>query len=362
MPTEKNTENGLADWCLEQIRRLESEPPSKRALNNTNISLEALRVEASHRHFYRVRSNGSSRSWVAMWSPPTLENNQQFAVLAQVFRAIGTPQLLASDFERGFFLMEDLGNLHLSDAYESAAGDTLALQRLVESALNALLPLQKIGDSAIPPYDEARLIMEFDLCAEWFAEQLIQTPPRPTDANTLAAARRTLVEAMLEQPKACVHRDYHCRNLLLRSEAGEQRTIGIVDFQDALIGPALYDPASLLRDCYYTHDETLIRTALERFARHHPLLANVPPQKIMWWHDACAIQRQIKAVGIFARLHLRDGKSSHLHYIPSVLSRAAAVAHRYPDLTTLAQLLDRWAIAASQHTLIQPESNTETSL
>ena len=132
-------------------------------------------MEASHRHFYRVRSNGSNRSWVAMWSPPTLENNQQFAVLAQVFQAIGTPQLLASDFERGFFLMEDLGNLHLSDAYESAAGDTLALQRLVESALDALLPLQKIADSAIPPYDEARLIMEFDLCAEWFAEQLIQT-------------------------------------------------------------------------------------------------------------------------------------------------------------------------------------------
>jgi aminoglycoside/choline kinase family phosphotransferase len=170
VPTEKNTENRLADWCLEQIRRLESEPPSKRSLNNTNISLEALRVEASHRHFYRVRSNGSNRSWVAMRSPPTLENNQQFAVLAQVFQAIGTPQLLASDFERGFFLMEDLGNLHLSDAYESAAGDTLALQRLVESALDALLPLQKIADSAIPPYDEARLIMEFDLCAEWFAE------------------------------------------------------------------------------------------------------------------------------------------------------------------------------------------------
>ena len=361
MPTEKNTQNALADWCLEQITLLEPETRSTRSRDDTKVSLKALRVEASHRHFYRVRGDASNRSWVAMWSPPALENNPQFVVLAQVFQAVGAPQLVASDFERGFFLMEDLGSLHLSDAYESAAGDSLALQRLVDSALDALLPLQEIADPAIPPYDEARLIVEFDLCAEWFAEQLIETPPRPTDAATLADARATLVLAMLEQPKVCVHRDYHCRNLLLRSEAGDQSTIGMVDFQDALIGPALYDPASLLRDCYFTHDESLIRAAMGRFAGRHPLLASIPPKKVMWWHDACAIQRQIKAVGIFARLHLRDGKSSHLGYIPSVLSRAAAVAHQYPDLIALAKLLGRWASAASQHALMQPASNADRS-
>lgn len=359
MPTEKNTEKELAGWCLAQTILLQRETQSKPSLDDRGISLEALRVEASHRHFYRVRSNASSRSWVAMWSPPTLENNQQFAALAKVFQAVGAPQLLASDFERGFFLMEDLGSLHLSDAYASAAGDTLTLQQLVDRALGALLTLQEIADTNIPPYDEVRLIMEFDLCAEWFAEQLIQTPPRPEDTNCLADARATLIHAMLEQPKVCVHRDYHCRNLLLRGTAGEPRTIGMVDFQDALIGPALYDPASLLRDCYFTHDESLVETALGRFAGRHPLLAGVPPETVMWWHDACAIQRQIKAVGIFARLHLRDGKSSHLGYIPSVLSRAAAVANRYPDLTALAQLLGRWAIAASQHALIRRESPAE---
>ena len=361
MPTEKNTENELAGWCLEQMILLEGETQSKGSIDDTNIFLEALRVEASHRHFFRLRTHASGRSWVAMRSPPTLENNLQFAALAQVFQGIGAPQLLASDFERGFFLMEDLGSLHLSDAYESAGGDPLVLQRLVDSALDALLPLQEIADSTIPPYDEARLIMEFDLCAEWFAEQLIQTTPGPTDADTLVDARATLVLAMLEQPKVCVHRDYHCRNLLLRSEAGERSTIGMVDFQDALIGPALYDPASLLRDCYFTHDEELICAALGRFAGRHPLLASISSEKVMWWHDACAIQRQIKAVGIFARLHLRDGKSSHLGYIPSVLSRAAAVAHQYPDLIALAKLLGRWASAASQHALMQPASNADRS-
>ena len=360
MPTEKNTENDLAGWCLTQLTLLEREARPKHVFGDVSISLEALRVEASHRQFYRAHSNNANRSWVAMWSPPTLENNRQFAALAQIFQTIGTPQLLASDFERGFFLMEDLGSLHLSDAYESAAGDSSALQQLVHRALDALLPLQEITHPAIPSYDETRLLMEFDLCAEWFAKQLIQTLTTPAEAKALAHARETLVQSMLEQPTVCVHRDYHCRNLLLRGEAGEQSRIGMVDFQDALIGPVLYDPASLLRDCYFSHEESLVRTALDRFADRHPLLANIPPDTVLWWHDACAIQRQIKAVGIFARLHLRDGKSSHLRHIPSVLKRAALVADQYPDLAALAQLLDRWATQASQHTLIQAESNPET--
>ena len=359
MPKEKNTESELTAWCLEQVIMLEGETQSKLCVDDNNISLKALRVEASHRHFYRVRSKGSNQSWVAMWSPPALENNRQFVALAQVFQATGAPQLLSSDFARGFFLMEDLGSLHLSDAYESAAGDTVALQRLVDTALNALLALQEISDANIPPYDEARMTMEFELCAEWFAQKLIKSPLGPADAQTLADARASLLHAMLEQPTACVHRDYHCRNLLLRGEAGEQSTIGMVDFQDALIGPALYDPASLLRDCYFTHDESLVRTALARFAGCHPLMANIPPERVMWWHDACAIQRQIKAVGIFARLHLRDGKSSHLGYIPSVLQRAAVVADQYPALSSLAPLLDRWATAASQNALIRSQSNAE---
>ena len=361
MPKEKNTESELTAWCLEQVLVLEGETQSKLCVDDNNISLKALRVEASHRHFYRVRSKGSNQSWVAMWSPPALENNRQFVALAQVFQATGAPQLLSSDFARGFFIMEDLGSLHLADAYESTAGDTVALQRLVDTALNALLALQEISDANIPPYDEARMTMEFELCAEWFAQKLIKSPLGPADAQTLADARASLLHAMLEQPTACVHRDYHCRNLLLRGEAGEQSTIGMVDFQDALIGPALYDPASLLRDCYFTHDESLVRTALARFARCTPLLANIPQERVMWWHDACAIQRQMKAVGIFARLHLRDGKSSHLGYIPSVLQRAAVVARQYPNLDTLALLLDRWATAASQNALIQQQSRAGAS-
>ena len=193
--------------------------------------------------------------------------------------------------------------------------------------------------------------MEFDLCAEWFANSLMSIPPTVHDQTTLAAARSILIDAMLEQPQVCVHRDYHCRNLLLLGKS-QNRRIGIVDFQDALIGPALYDVASLLQDCYALHDKTVIAAALHRFASMNPLLATTAPKQIAWWHDACAIQRQIKAVGIFARLHLRDGKSSHLHYISSVLARAATLAATHEATQALSPLLMHWAEEAATNPLL----------
>ena len=92
----------------------------------------------------------------------------------------------------------------------------------------------------------------------------MSSPLSTKDEATLAATRSTLIDAMLEQPQVCVHRDYHCRNLLLVGEPHHRR-IGIVDFQDALIGPALYDVASLLQDCYALHDKKVIEAALNRF-------------------------------------------------------------------------------------------------
>ena len=191
----------------------------------------------------------------------------------------------------------------------------------------------------------------------WFAKQLIQTLTTPAEAEALATLARPWCSPCSTAHSLCSSGLSLPQSVATgRSRRTEQDRHGR---QGCLDWTVLYDPASLLRDCYFSHEESLVRTALDRFADRHPLLANIPPDTL-WWHDACAIQRQIKAVGIFARLHLRDGKSSHLRYIPSVLKRAALVADQYPDLAALAQLLDRWATQASQHTLIQAESNPET--
>lgn len=333
----------MRDWCDQQLIMLSSTP--------CQIVLQPMRVEASHRAFYRVKDISTSRSWVAMASPPELENNAQFVALAKLFHGFGTPQLLAADDDNGFFLMEDLGSVHLYDVYQRASDDQQAVTEILNLALDTLGPWQQFTDAQIPPYLEDRLGMEFDLCNEWFAAGLMSSPLSARDEATLAATRSTLIDAMLEQPQVCVHRDYHCRNLLLVGEPHHRR-IGIVDFQDALIGPALYDVASLLQDCYALHDKTVIAAALHRFASRSPVFTDMAPEHIAWWHDACAIQRQIKAVGIFARLHLRDGKSSHLHYIPAVLARAAALAATHDATQALSPLVSRWAEEAANNPLL----------
>ena len=343
MPVLNTTAQLLSHWCSQQLQTLFSAP--------CQILAYPLRVEASHREFYRLQDALSDRSWVAMSSPPSLENNEQFAALAELFHGLGTPKVLAADQVNGFFLMEDLGSVHLSDAYLRFGTDHTARTDILNLALDALKPLQKLADPQILPYTEERLIMEFDLCAEWFARSLMSIPLSADDHTTLAAARSTLVDAMLEQPQVCVHRDYHCRNLLLSGDPDSPR-IGMVDFQDALIGPALYDAASLLEDCYAVHDDAVKTKALHRFASRSEVLAGEAQEQVSWWHDACAIQRHIKAVGIFARLHLRDGKSSHLRYIPSVLARTSALTAAHDATQMLSPLLGEWAEQAANNSLL----------
>ena len=343
MPALNTTAQSLSHWCSQQLQTLFSAP--------CQVLAHPLRVEASHREFYRLQDALSDRSWVAMSSPPSLENNEQFVALAELFHGLGTPKVLAADQVTGFFLMEDLGSVHLSDAYLRFGTDHTARTDILNLALDALKPLQKLADPQILPYTEDRLIMEFDLCAEWFARSLMSIPLSADDHTTLAAARSTLVDAMLEQPQVCVHRDYHCRNLLLSGDPDSPR-IGMVDFQDALIGPALYDAASLLEDCYAVHDDAVKAKALHRFASRSEVLAGEAQEQVSWWHDACAIQRHIKAVGIFARLHLRDGKSSHLHYIPSVLARTSALTAAHDATQMLSPLLGEWAEQAATNSLL----------
>lgn len=346
--------NELHAWCRSQLHRLQPLAASGQKEPVSEISLQALRAEASHRQFYRVQSNTADESWVAMYSPPAQENNAQFVALAEVFAGLGTPRVLAEDHDQGFFLMEDLGQHHLLDAYHRVDNSPDHLAQCINLALDGLIPFQGVQHPLIPAYDSHRLSMEFDLCGQWLIENLLALPLNQQDLDTLQQSKHLLIDAMLEQPRVCVHRDFHCRNLLITG-SGQSQALGIVDFQDALIGPALYDPASLLRDCYYTHEEGLIAKCLMRFAARNPELTDVDPKTLTWWLDACAAQRQIKAIGIFARLHLRDNKSSHLGYILPTLQRLVVMTANYPKLTRLSQLLARWSETASNIRLLSDQ-------
>jgi hypothetical protein len=288
----------------------------------------ALPAEASHRRFYRAATPGGlPRSFILMTSPPALEQNAQFLRLARLFRArgVGVPEVYAVDETEGWFLLEDLGTRHLADVYPTADRE-----HALAGALEALLELQSIDDPAIPPYTTARFTDELGIFTQWFVEGLVGESP---DRAVCDEAFGLLIENVQVQPQCCVHRDWHCRNLLLRPDGG----IGVVDFQDALTGPAAYDLASLLRDCYHVFDEAEIDRWRNAYVARSPLA--IDAAAFARQLDLTAVQRQLKAVGIFARLQLRDGKSTHLRWTLPVLARLVTVSARYADLAPLARWL-----------------------
>lgn len=296
-------------------------------LGGSTGTWEPLPAEASNRRFYRVRTmpvDGSPATLVAMSSPPDLERNDAFEHLARVFLAggIGVPEIHAVERARGYLLLSDLGNYPLIDAYRQPG-----THAVMPAAIDTLIRLQQVSDPGIDPYTRQRFRDELAIYRQWCLDALLGMPA----PAGLDAVFEQLVAATDAQPRCCVHRDYHCRNLLLRDDG----TIGVVDFQDALIGPATYDLASLLRDCYHRFAEFEVAHWRDHYLDRTPL----PVDRDTFARDLdfVALQRQLKAVGIFARLKLRDGRATHLAHIVPVLTRIGELAAGYAELATLAE-------------------------
>ncbi len=290
-----------------------------------------LLAEASHRQFHRVQAGG--RSFVVMDSPPALERNDAFVAMQALFRDGGlpVPDIVAKDRNRGFFLLSDLGARHLQDVYGGPDQESA-----LELAIRHLVRLQGIAAVSVPPYAASRFQDELHIFVEWFLGRLLGEAPHPV----LDSAFAMLVDNALTQPQCLIHRDYHCRNLLL--DRGNR--FGILDFQDALVGPATYDLACLLWDCYHRFDEGQRRRWRERYRAQCQFAFGSEALRRML--DLTALQRQFKAVGIFARLWLRQGKTSHLGHIAPVLEDMQHISAQYPqtqDLTSWLKALARQA-------------------
>ena len=299
-------------------------------------ALESLPVEASTRRFSRVHAGAAT--FVAMHSPPQTEENARFARLARLFRAHGlrTPDVHAFCAERGFLLLEDLGARNFQAAY--AEGETDAA---LEAAIRALVVLQAVPAEPFAPYAKRRFADELGIFSEWLVEGLLGLRPPPFFAPLCAL----LVAATQEVPQRPLHRDYHCRNLLWRPDG----TVGIVDFQDALVGPVTYDIASLLRDCYHEFDEAAVARWRGRYFELAAL--DVGEAAFNRVFDLTALQRQLKAVGIFARLWLRAGRASHLGDIGPVLGRIARLARTRPETAELADWISADVLPAAARRL-----------
>jgi aminoglycoside/choline kinase family phosphotransferase len=193
-------------------------------------------------------------------------------------------------------------------------------------------------DGVLPAYDEVLLRRELDLFPEWYVGRHLGRTLDDRQRGTLDGVFRALLANSLSQPRVYVHRDYHSRNLMVSTP-----NPGVLDFQDAVYGPVTYDLVSLLRDAYIEWDEERqLDLAIRYWERARA--AGVPVQGDFgeFWRDFewMGVQRQLKVLGIFARLAHRDGKTAYLQDMPLVLRHLQGACARYRELAPLRALLD----------------------
>jgi len=302
-------------------------------------------IDASFRRYFRVHlaesvavpdRDARVATLIAMDAPPPQEDCRPYVEVAALLRASGVhaPAVLAADVERGFLLLTDLGTQTYLDALDEASAPAL-----YRDACSALLRLQLASrEGALPPYDESLLRRELNLFSEWYVAKHLDTKLSETQRATLESAFRLVLDNNLAQPRVFVHRDYHSRNLM-RTEPNP----GVLDFQDAVYGPITYDLVSLLRDAYVDWDEELqLDWAVRYWERAGEAGLPVSTDFAAFWRDFewMGVQRQLKVLGIFARLSHRDGKHAYVGDMPRVMRYLRAACARYRELGPLLVLLD----------------------
>ena len=307
----------------------------RHALNDMDAPVERASNDASFRSYWRTQSAG--RTWVVMDAPPDKEDIRPWLdVAGRLARAgVHVPDIQAADAERGFVLMEDMGNrLLLPELSESSA------DRLYGEAMEAILRMQLHADTTgLPVYDEARLVAEMELMPEWLLKRHLGYTPACGVWDVIEGAFRALETSARAQPQVFVHRDFHSRNLLVTGRDDP----GVIDFQDAVLGPVTYDLVSLLRDCYIAWPEARVSAWAEQYRQRlaESGIAVPGPEAFLRAFDLMGLQRHLKVLGIFCRLYYRDGKAGYLNDLPLVWKYTRDVGRRHPETAPLIDLIER---------------------
>jgi len=284
-----------------------------RQVLGADVRLEPLAGDASFRRYFRVALG--ARRWVLMDAPPPLEDVRPFLrVRAWLARAgLRVPALHAADEQRGMLLLEDFGDTSWA-AWLAAGGD---VRPLFEDALAQLQRLQAAAVGyALPVFDVPRMLRECALFCDWYLPCVAGVRLTPFQRRGLLQALSPHLARIAALPRVPVHLDFHSRNLMLP----DGRTpLGVIDFQDALLGPVTYDLASLLYDCYQDYPERERRAWSRSFFESLPRGLRGAFTDFEDWHRGLRLtawQRHLKAIGIFARLAWRDDKRQFLDEIP----------------------------------------------
>ena len=326
-----------AGFALAERRRIQDDASTRSYERLALAGTSTILMNSPRRPDGPVVRDGKPYSAIAHLA----EDVTPFIAMAQALRARGlsAPAIFAADREAGLLLIEDLGNelvvagdppAPIEQRYEVAVDLLAALQFQL---LPEVLPVEPGVDYRLPHYDLEALLIEVELLLDWYLPKL---KARISDAkrDSYLSLWRDALLPVVEGAQSWVLRDFHSPNLLWLPDRESVARIGLLDFQDALIGPAAYDVASLLQDARVDVPESLEVALLSRYARARLHDQRFDPAVFARVYATLAAQRATKILGIFARLDRRDGKPQYLRHIPRLL-RYLQRSLAHPDLARL---------------------------
>lgn len=315
-------ENALKEWLIDTLKL-------------DDFQLAPLAGDASFRKYFRLQYNGLTR--VIMDAPPGKEDLSPFIHIAQTLEnaEVHTPKILAMDLENGFLLLSDLGDQLLLNALHPETVDDH-----YHDAIKTLFKIQTcpISDPFLAPFDKSHMLKEMNLCPEWFFNEYLALELNQDERNLVQQTMEWIAAEVAQQPLTFIHRDYHSRNLMLVRNQSES-TLGVIDFQDAMRGPLTYDLVSLLKDCYISWPRSKVLEWVEFFYTQSSLTKNYSLSEFIRAFDLCGLQRHLKVLGIFCRLHLRDNKPGYLKDLPLTLKYVLECTEIYDELRPFFQFL-----------------------
>lgn len=304
------------------------------------ITIHKLAGDASFRRYFRVQT--AAQNYVVMDAPPEKEDCKPFVAIAKAFLTLGVtvPAIIAQDLDQGFILLSDLGD----DLYLKVLNAQTA-DELYHNAIDSLALIQtcqEVPGWELPHFAEPLLLREWNLFDEWVVHKHWDAQLTQQDQKLLKNTFELLQTEFLAQPKICVHRDYHSRNLLKLKDGN----VGVLDFQDAVWGPITYDLISLLRDCYISWpQERVAKWVQYNFAKlqQQARYKNLSSEQFQRWFDLLGIQRHLKCLGIFTRLNYLYEKPGYLKDVAPTLNYILMASENYPELTEFKNFLQRYA-------------------
>ena len=311
----------LADWLQTETSFKDGE-------------LSIASADASFRRYFRLKHQG--HSYIVMDAPPDLEASLTFVQIGEWMKKSGihVPEIFAKDLELGFMVLSDFGDFHFQDALASEEKDDL-----YNLAINEIVKLQSAlskPEEKLPAFDSSWQTKELEIFREWCLPD--------TSKSDYQRITESLTNSIDQIPKAFMHRDFHCRNLLLCTD----RKLGVIDFQGAMFGPVTYDLVSLLRDCYVDNKMEWITRKVIQFQKSLQeaglQYAQVEPDEFTRWFDFSGLQRHLKCVGIFHRLKIRDQKPDYMKDVPRVLEYIYQVLDRHLELEELKNMVQQATI------------------